>query len=127
MTLTPSIICIALAVYFEARNQPIEGQFAVAHVIQNRTKSPRWPDTPCKVVYQHKQFSFFSDGKSDIPLEPKAWDRAKKIALASTLIPDTTHGATHYIATYATASWQRQDRLVAIIGDHKFYRLQRGE
>ena len=30
------LMCIAVAIYFEARGEPSAGQIAVAHVIQNR-------------------------------------------------------------------------------------------
>ena len=42
--------CMAEAVYFEARNQDILGQIAVAIVIRNRMKNKRWPSTACGVV-----------------------------------------------------------------------------
>ena len=36
----PSLVCIAVAVYFEARGELGAGQIAVAHVIQNRVEDP---------------------------------------------------------------------------------------
>src|SRR5688572_1414175 len=36
--------CLAGAIYFEARGEPLEGQLAVAQVIVNRAESPRFPD-----------------------------------------------------------------------------------
>ena len=60
--------CLAIAMYYEARNQPIDGQLAVAQVIMNRVESPRYPDTVCEVVWQPKQFSFTHDG---LPERPK--------------------------------------------------------
>lgn len=36
MDLMEGILWLALNIYFEARNQPIEGQYAVAHVTLNR-------------------------------------------------------------------------------------------
>ena len=46
------IVCIAMAIYFEARSEPLEGQVAVANTIMNRVHSPYFPDTPCEVVKQ---------------------------------------------------------------------------
>jgi spore germination cell wall hydrolase CwlJ-like protein len=57
--------CLAVAVFFESRSQPIEGQYAVAEVVMNRVESDRWPNTICDVVFQDKQFSFTHDGASD--------------------------------------------------------------
>ena len=44
------VMCLALAIHYEAGNQPTEGQVAVAEVIMNRVDSPRYPDTVCGVV-----------------------------------------------------------------------------
>jgi spore germination cell wall hydrolase CwlJ-like protein len=40
-----AIFCLALNVYFEARNEPAEGKVAVAQVVMNRKADPRFPDT----------------------------------------------------------------------------------
>ena len=71
-----SLMCVAVAIYFEARGEPVEGQIAVAQVIRNRIEDPRYPDNACDVVKQGYywngnpirnmcQFSFYCDGKSD--------------------------------------------------------------
>ncbi|HEX9858836.1 MAG TPA: cell wall hydrolase, partial [Paracoccaceae bacterium] len=61
--------CLAEALYFEARGETVQGQFAVAEVILNRVDSPRYPATICGVVHQGGrggcQFSFTCDGYSD--------------------------------------------------------------
>ena len=44
--------CLALNVYFEARGEPLDGQYAVAEVTMNRVASGRYPSTVCGVVYQ---------------------------------------------------------------------------
>ena len=45
-----ALACVALAVYFEARGEPVAGQLAVANVVMNRVESSRYPNTPCEVV-----------------------------------------------------------------------------
>ena len=72
-----TISCLALAIYFEARSEPIAGQLAVAQVILNRVVDERYPDTVCEVIMEgpthpsghpvrHKcQFSFWCDGKPE--------------------------------------------------------------
>jgi spore germination cell wall hydrolase CwlJ-like protein len=62
--MTP-MMCLAAAIFFEARDQPIDGQRAVADVVMNRVESNRWPDGICGVVFQDYQFSFTHDGMSD--------------------------------------------------------------
>ena len=62
--------CLAQAVYFEARGEPLEGQLAVARVIVNRTQSGLFPEDYCAVVSQRGQFSFVDAGR--IPSAPAA-------------------------------------------------------
>src|SRR5919106_4678476 len=50
--------CLARNVYYEARGEPIAGQYAVAEVTMNRKASPRYPKTVCEVVYQKEAFSW---------------------------------------------------------------------
>lgn len=122
--------CLAKAVYFEARGEAVDGQLAVAQVILNRVKSPKFPDTICGVVYQnetHKhrcQFSFACDGVSDTPFEGEAWETAKRVSLValSGRWEDITFGAKNYHAVYVRPAWS--DSLVETgqHGRHIFYR-----
>lgn len=52
MTLSEALLCLALNVYFEARGEPIIGQYAVAHVTLNRVKENN--STVCKEVYKSR-------------------------------------------------------------------------
>jgi hypothetical protein len=60
--------CLAEAIYFEARSEPEKGQYAVAQVVMNRTRTGYYPATVCGVVYENKnrrnscQFAFACDG-----------------------------------------------------------------
>ena len=49
--------CLAKAVYFESKGEPLNGQLAVAEVVMNRAKSGRFANTLCGVVKQPSQFS----------------------------------------------------------------------
>ena len=66
--------CLALNVYHEARNQPIEGQLAVAHVTLNRLDDPSFPSTICEVVFRSRHFSWTNDPakRSEYPREAAA-------------------------------------------------------
>ncbi len=55
--------CLAGAIYFESKGEPLAGQLAVADVILNRTRSGRFPTTICSVVMQPGQFSFVRGGR----------------------------------------------------------------
>lgn len=74
------------------------------------------------------QFSWYCDGKHDRPAEVTSWCVSQAIAILITSkngkIHDLTHGATHYHANYVRPNWADKDRVVAIIGDHIFYRMR---
>jgi len=61
--MTPALLCMALALHFEARGEPLLGQYAVAEVIVARSQvSGR---SVCEVVFSPHQFeglSHFHDG-----------------------------------------------------------------
>jgi len=126
-----ALMCLALNVYHEARSQPLIEQVAVAQVVLNRVYSHRYPDTICEVVYHNKypgrlhkcQFSWFCDGKSDIPQDVDAWTKANQVAslVLSPEFPDLVDGATHYHADYVRPVWASTQIQVAQIGRHIFY------
>ena len=122
--ITSSIMCLAIAIYYEARNQPIEGQIAVAEVILNRVDDSRYPDNVCGVVWERKQFSFTHDGRVENP-QHEVWFDIH--LLAENILEDPEvyllgHGATHYHADYVDPYWASELDLVGKIGDHIFYR-----
>ena len=50
--------CLIDNVFHEARGESLKGQIMVASVTLSRVDDPRWPNTICEVVYQHRQFSW---------------------------------------------------------------------
>ena len=78
--------CLANAIYFEARSEPIRSQMAVAQVVVNRAFSGFYPNDVCGVVYQNAnrhlacQFTFACDGKSKAITERGHWSIANRIA-----------------------------------------------
>jgi spore germination cell wall hydrolase CwlJ-like protein len=126
--------CLANAVYFEARGEPIRGQIAVAQVVMNRVFSPFYPKTVCDVVYQNAnrhnacQFTFACDGIPDIVTEPDAWARAKRIArdmLDGKLWMPEVAKSTHYHAYWVRPSWVHEMKKMYKLGVHTFYRPRR--
>ena len=69
---TPSRQCLAQAIYFESRGEPLDGQIAVAEVVLNRVDDRRYPKSVCGVTKQGAgcgrgcQFSYACDGHSDV-------------------------------------------------------------
>ncbi|MHB8534788.1 MAG: cell wall hydrolase [Sulfuricaulis sp.] len=128
-----NLTCLALNVYFEARGEPVAGQYAVAEVTMNRVASGRYPDTVCGVVHQknwdvlrHRYVSAFSWTELSPSPKPEGeeWERAQKIAEEVYYRQRTPalHNALLYHATYMTPSWARGRTPVARIGNHVFYR-----
>jgi spore germination cell wall hydrolase CwlJ-like protein len=116
--------CVATAVYFEARGEPIEGQLAVAQVVLNRAASGKYPSSVCAVVKQKSQFSFIRRGKiPPIAKATEAWRKAVAIAriawerLANQIGADVLW----YHASYVSPNWGRRLTRVAQIGTHIFY------
>jgi spore germination cell wall hydrolase CwlJ-like protein len=135
--------CLADNVYYEARNQGTAGQLAVVAVTMNRVNDDRYPNTICGVVKQgpHRpswkgtgemipvrnrcQFSWYCDGKSDVPLDKVTYDSiytfVELIVLGEINVIDITDGATHYHADYVEPDWAKTKRKTIEIEDHIFY------
>lgn len=116
--------CLARAVYFESRGEPLAGQLAVAEVIINRARSGRFAATFCGVVRQPYQFSFVRRGY--IPQPPRGsrdWLRAVAIARIATgeLAQGGAEGALFFHARRINPGWRRLTR-IATVGNHVFYR-----
>lgn len=119
-----SLMCLSLAIYYEARDQSLEGQIAVAEVVLNRVESSKFPDTVCDVVWQRKQFSFTHDGKPENP-KHRSWEPIQELAEDILNRPDDYllgHGATHYHAVYVDPYWASKLEMVGKVGDHIFYK-----
>lgn len=123
--LTGDMLCLAQAIYFEARGEPIEGQLAVGQVIINRTESRHYPADYCSVVAQPAQFSFVKRGVIPRPdTGSPAWARAKAIAQIAhrALWPSEAGDALYFHATYVKPRWARRKTALARIDTHVFYR-----
>ena len=115
--------CLARAVYWESRGEPLAGQLAVAEVVINRARSGRFAPTLCGVVRQPSQFSFVRRGY--IPQPPQAsrdWHTAVAIARIATerLAQGGAPQALFFHARRINPGW-RLTR-VATVGNHVFYR-----
>lgn len=115
--------CLAGAVYFESKGEPLEGQHAVAEVVINRAKSGRFPTSLCSVIYQRGQFSFVrGNAMPSIPRSSTAWRQAVTIARIAmenrwkSVVPN----ALFFHARRVAPGW-RHDKIAAV-GNHVFYR-----
>ena len=116
--------CLANAVYFETRGEPLKGQLSVAEVIVNRARSGRFPRNLCGVVKQKGQFSFVRGGRlPSVPRNSPAWRKA--VAVAHIALADLADGAApralFFHAKRVKPSWRGLQR-IASVGNHVFYR-----
>ena len=121
------VLCMAQNIYHEARGSTIDDQMATAHVVMNRVASHRFPDTPCEVVWQSRQFSWTHDGRSDTPRDMDAWHLALVIAgqVFDGNTYDITNGATHYHTLTVNPNWSRYRDNEQVIGAHLYMTLTR--
>lgn len=114
------LACLATAVYFESRGEPLEGQLAVAQTILNRVDSGRFATSICGVINQPRQFSF---DRTRAPRPGSDWQRAQAIAriAANDLWRDVVPRAIAFHAAGVAPNWAGKTR-VATIGNHVFYR-----
>ena len=116
--------CLANAVYFEARSEPIEGQLAVAEVVLNRAASGRYPTDLCAVITQKAQFSFIQRGRFPrADRSSEAWRKAVAIAniARQKLAGSLPSSVLWYHATYVSPSWGKRLTRQTQIGLHIFY------
>jgi N-acetylmuramoyl-L-alanine amidase len=114
--------CLAGAIYFESKGEPLTGQLAVAEVIINRARSGRFPADVCAVVKQRGQFSFVRGGQ--IPNINAGAAYRTAIAVAKVALADAWNSPADKALYFNTADRRPAGRVikVASIGNHVFYR-----
>lgn len=133
---TDPVECLARNIYFEAANEPLDGQIAVAQVTLNRVADPAYPPDVCGVVY----FKRVVHGKKVAAFSwtlGRAWRAAGRIDqlkytrcfwIALQMINGTLHSeridgsVEWYHAVYIHPDDWAPRRVVAVIGKHVFYR-----
>lgn len=136
--MTAAVLCVALAVYFEARGEPATGQRAVAEVVLNRVWRSNGKRDACDVVFREDQFQWTKRLKPRHWPKGYAWNRARSVA--TTALRERAldaidgrrrtyaWGATHFHADTVCPPWATALQYVGTIGGHFFYRsLPRGE
>jgi N-acetylmuramoyl-L-alanine amidase len=131
------IQALALNMYHEARGEGRDAMQMVGEVTLNRAENKHFPDNICEVVYQSKldssgnpilgkcQFSWYCDGKPDIPRDRVMWYESVKIATG--LVDGSTDfigiNATHYHTKHVKPHWAKHYTKVGYYGGHVFYRV----
>jgi spore germination cell wall hydrolase CwlJ-like protein len=125
--LTP-LLCIAVAAYLEARGEGPDGMLAVADVIMERVNDPRWPDDPCSVVEQPKQFAFLPFERVEeiiLAEHDAAWSMALDAARTAMAGEGLGSGATHFHWIGEHPYWTKNAILVGRMGEHLFWRINK--
>ena len=126
--------CMAKAIYFESRNEPLVGQLAVGLVVKNRAESNLFPKDICSVVYEgphdskgkpiHNrcQFSWYCDGRPEKILDIAKWNHSLFLAKAILMdrIFDFTDGALFFHNVSVAPNWKLKK--IGSIGNHIFYK-----
>jgi spore germination cell wall hydrolase CwlJ-like protein len=131
---TSALDCMTAAIYYEAANEPITGQRAVAQVIINRVRHPAFPDSVCGVVFEGSnrstgcQFTFTCDGSLLRKPSSRLWLQARGVALAALggFVETSVGHATHYHASYVRPYWAPKLTKLTAIGSHIFYQWPGG-
>lgn len=126
--------CLTSAIYYEAGQESLSGQQAVAQVVLNRVRHPAFPASVCGVVYQGStrttgcQFTFTCDGSLARAPERASWNSAREVARAALngFVQPAVGNATHYHANYVAPYWAPTLAKTAAIGAHIFYRWSGG-
>ena len=123
--------CLAEAVYFEAGGSTLDGKAAVAHVILNRARDPRFPGTLCDVVSQGEgakhepcQFSYRCTLDTSHIEWPDSLEAAKEVAkgVLTERIDDPTGGALFFHADFMEPGWFATLTPIGNFGGNIFYR-----
>jgi spore germination cell wall hydrolase CwlJ-like protein len=125
-----AVDCLASAIFYEAGNETLEGQRAVAQVVLNRVRHPAFPKTVCGVVYQGQerstgcQFSFTCDGSMARIPSAESWKRVQQVArsaLTGSVYKPVGH-ATHYHTDWVVPVWSASLEKIRAEGTHLFFR-----
>jgi N-acetylmuramoyl-L-alanine amidase len=116
--------CVASAVYHEARGTSMTSMRAVAHVVVNRSKSGKFPTTPCGVVRQKLgrvcQFSFYCARLRVHDLQSyRISEQVAEQVMGGD--PDPTSGATYFHATRVRAGWSGGMKRTLELDGQAFY------
>lgn len=122
--------CLVKLLYYEARGEGEKGILYVLSVVENRKNSKRYPDSYCKITYQHKQFSFVTEGKTEVKpteSEQEVVDFIKVVAYNAiqgtfrSLLPSNV---LHYTTKKVNNYWTKKKKVYTVQGNHRFYLSQ---
>lgn len=113
--------CMADMIYFEARGEPIAGQYAVGWVTLNRTTHRNYPSSICGVISQPYQYSWYKKKRNihDVTTYRKIIQVSQSVIQYYNhgVIPDGLHKIKHALFFDSL----RPSKNAVKIGRHNFY------
>lgn len=114
--LSAAVLCLALNIYHEARDQPLAGRLAVAYVTVNRARQRGM--SICATVKEPHQFSWVKQR----PAQPHGYHWRMSIKLARKVLKMKSIPPMHFFHHVRVhPPWRRSKIYVATIGAHVFY------
>jgi len=111
------LLLLSKLVTGEARGESYEGQVAVAAVVINRVKDPRFPNTIRDVIYQKNAFSVVENGSINMQPTESAYTAAQEALYGN----DPTNRAIYFWnPDIATCKWIKTLNPYMRIGNHVF-------
>ena len=123
-------LILARTIYGETRGEGEGAKIAVANVIMNRVKDPKWwGNTVKEVCLVKNQFSCFNFGDPNfselinVTIKNKVFQECFGIAYSvmKGFIPDNTNGATHYHNKSVNPEWDDKMNITLEIDNLLFY------
>lgn len=107
-----------MAIYYEARGEPLVGKQAVAEVVLNRSEQRN--KSVCEVVFEPHQFSWTSHTKSPPTVKSQVWEDCLSIAKHSLIVQSNhTKGALYFNTRRMGVRFNNKHK--ATIGNHVFF------
>ena len=111
------LLLLSKLVTGEARGESYEGQVAVAAVVINRVKDPRFPNSIKDVIYQKNAFSVVKNGSINLQPTESAYSAAQDALYGK----DPTDKAIYFWnPDIATCKWIKKLNPYMRIGNHVF-------
>lgn len=121
-----SVLCMAMAIFYEAQGEPLRGKQAVAEVVNNR--SIAWGMSTCEVVFQKGQFSWTKHTKQPPKNKGESWSDCLSIAKkyvhqdGPVSYNPTNHvgGRLYFNSGSRCANGKYRGKVDLVIGNHNF-------
>ncbi|WP_142996779.1 LysM peptidoglycan-binding domain-containing protein [Alteribacter keqinensis] len=115
---TQDLIDLSKIVHLEARGEPMDGQVAVANVVQNRVADSQFPNTMHSVLHQDNQFTPVGNGSfaTAIPNQNPI-EAAKRAIGGENGVPEALF---FFNPSTSNSEFMRSREVVTDIGNHRF-------